>query len=219
MKTVQFVKKEWFIMLITILPIIILGFNRDQLPETLNAENLPIPRLYELYFLTGLNIVLYPLILIFPAFFFAGKSIRSEGRILMVTRTLTHLTFSVFTLTILFSLIGNNFAPWQILTAMILCFILAMGNYFGNLRQNHFIGIRTPWTLANEQVWNLTHRFSAKLLVSSALLGLILLAVNPFELPKMQVIYLCFSPVVLALLISVIYSYHIHKYSNPSKEM
>ncbi|GAF25302.1 predicted integral membrane protein [Moorella thermoacetica Y72] len=40
-----------------------------------------------------------------------------------------------------------------------LLFIL-IGNYLPQARLNYFFGIRTPWTLANEEVWRRTHRFS-----------------------------------------------------------
>jgi len=36
--------------------------------------------------------------------------------------------------------------------------LIILGNYLGKLRRNFFLGIRTPWTLASEEVWNRTHR-------------------------------------------------------------
>lgn len=33
-----------------------------------------------------------------------------------------------------------------------------IGNMMPKFKNNFFIGIRTPWTLANEEVWNRTHR-------------------------------------------------------------
>ena len=54
-----------------------------------------------------------------------------------------------------------------------------IGNYLGKVRKNFFIGIRTPWTLASDEVWNRTHRIGGKLFILSgvviwigALLGL-----------------------------------------------
>lgn len=35
---------------------------------------------------------------------------------------------------------------------------VVMGNYLPKVRRNFFLGIRTPWTLANEEVWAATHR-------------------------------------------------------------
>jgi uncharacterized membrane protein len=53
-------------------------------------------------------------------------------------------------------------------------FIVAFGNVMGKLRRNFSLGVRTPWTLASERVWNRTHRFAAKVWVGTGLLGLAL---------------------------------------------
>jgi uncharacterized membrane protein len=53
---------------------------------------------------------------------------------------------------------------------------MVIGNVMGKLRPNHVVGFRIPWTLANERVWDQTHRFGGKALV----LGGILIAVLPF---------------------------------------
>lgn len=51
--------------------------------------------------------------------------------------------------------------------------LIVIGNVMGKLRWNYSVGIRTPWTLANERVWDQTHRFGGRLMV---LTGLLLLA-------------------------------------------
>lgn len=38
--------------------------------------------------------------------------------------------------------------------------LMVLGNYMGKLRRNFFVGIRTPWTLASEAVWERTHRLA-----------------------------------------------------------
>lgn len=47
-----------------------------------------------------------------------------------------------------------------------------MGNYLGKLRRNFWMGIRTPWTLASEEVWERTHRVGGWLFVACGLLCL-----------------------------------------------
>lgn len=42
---------------------------------------------------------------------------------------------------------------------------VVLGNYMGKLTKNFFVGIRTPWTLASDEVWLRTHRLGGKLLV------------------------------------------------------
>ncbi|MFO7173396.1 MAG: SdpI family protein [Bacillota bacterium] len=49
---------------------------------------------------------------------------------------------------------------------------LFMGNYMGRVRHNYFVGIRTPWTLASEEVWVRTHRAAARLWVAGSLVML-----------------------------------------------
>lgn len=43
--------------------------------------------------------------------------------------------------------------------------LMVLGNYMGKLRKNFFIGIRSPWTLASDAVWERTHRFAGWLFV------------------------------------------------------
>jgi uncharacterized membrane protein len=42
--------------------------------------------------------------------------------------------------------------------------LMVMGNFMGKVTRNFFLGIRTPWTLASEEVWLRTHRLGGKTL-------------------------------------------------------
>jgi len=53
---------------------------------------------------------------------------------------------------------------------------VVLGNVMGKLRPNYSVGIRTPWTLANERVWDKTHRFGGKCFV----IGGVAVALLPF---------------------------------------
>ncbi|WP_420151988.1 SdpI family protein [Siphonobacter sp.] len=50
---------------------------------------------------------------------------------------------------------------------------LFLGNYFIRLKPNYFIGIRTPYTLMNEEIWRKTHRLAGRLLVISSLISIL----------------------------------------------
>lgn len=65
------------------------------------------------------------------------------------------------------------------------CLMIALlGNVMGKVRRNFYIGIRTPWTIASERVWNKTHRLAAKTSFIAGLLGLALVFLRaPFWLP------------------------------------
>jgi uncharacterized membrane protein len=47
--------------------------------------------------------------------------------------------------------------------------IAVVGNYLGKVPRNYMVGIRTPWTLGNDYVWERTHRFAAPLFVLGGL--------------------------------------------------
>lgn len=49
--------------------------------------------------------------------------------------------------------------------------LILVGSPMGKVRRNFFIGIRTPWTLASEAVWDATHRLAGWLMVASGALG------------------------------------------------
>ena len=54
-----------------------------------------------------------------------------------------------------------------------LLFII-IGNYMPKVRQNNTLGIKIPWTLANEENWNRTHRLAGYLWMICGILILIL---------------------------------------------
>jgi uncharacterized membrane protein len=45
-------------------------------------------------------------------------------------------------------------------------FLIVVGNVLGKLRWNYTVGIRTPWTLADERIWDRTHRFGGWVFVA-----------------------------------------------------
>jgi len=52
-------------------------------------------------------------------------------------------------------------------------FFALLGNVLGRVRRNFYIGIRLPWTIASERVWNDTHRVAAWVFVACGLAGFV----------------------------------------------
>jgi uncharacterized membrane protein len=80
-----------------------------------------------------------------------------------------------------------------------------IGNYMGKLRRNYWAGIRTPWTLANDAVWERTHRVGGWLFVGA---GLILLGLSFFS--EFRVVGMIVVPTLLAVGL-VGYSYVVYR--------
>ncbi len=82
-----------------------------------------------------------------------------------------------------------------------------LGNYMQNLKPNYFMGIRTPWTLNDEEVWRRTHLICGKWMFYGGLIAALLL----FFLPNSISFYL-FIAAILLMTVGVFYlSYSIHK--------
>ena len=78
--------------------------------------------------------------------------------------------------------------------------LAGLGNLFGKIRRNLYMGIRTPWTLANDRVWNDTHRLGAWMTVAGGLLGaLFCLAGLP--------VWSALIPIAPAIIVPIVYSY------------
>lgn len=80
-------------------------------------------------------------------------------------------------------------------------FIFFIGFLLEKAKRNWFIGIRTPWTLSSDKVWDETHRLGATLFKISGLLAIL----GAF-LPEIA-FWLMFLPLIGSSLFLVVYSY------------
>ena len=48
--------------------------------------------------------------------------------------------------------------------------LIVIGNLLPRTRSNWFLGIRTPWTLSSDRVWERTHRFGGRMFVAGGIL-------------------------------------------------
>jgi uncharacterized membrane protein len=81
---------------------------------------------------------------------------------------------------------------------------IILGNYIPKMRYNPTLGIRTPWTLADERVWDKTHRFSGPVLMFGGILAALGIAFTPSEALWMP---LFLTPLLLAIFVSIASSY------------
>jgi uncharacterized membrane protein len=89
-------------------------------------------------------------------------------------------------------------------------FFAVIGNEMGRFRQTWFTGIRTPWTLADERVWQKTHRVGARWFFGAGVLNMITALILP--VPLMGIIFMITVFGVTAGII--IYSYVVYRHIN-----
>lgn len=80
-----------------------------------------------------------------------------------------------------------------------------VGNFLPKARQNYTIGIKLPWTLANEENWNKTHRLAGTVWVIA---GILLIITTFLNISKSD--YVLFGIIMLAGIIPSIYSFFLH---------
>lgn len=112
----------------------------------------------------------------------------------------------VVTLLPLLSALGYNVNISLIMRIGLPVLMIIIGNYMGKVRFNYFMGFRLPWTLANEDVWNKTHRLGGKLMVSGGVIALLGIFTSP-EVGFVLVMAGIFIPIVIA----TVYSYFTYK--------
>ena len=108
--------------------------------------------------------------------------------------------FYLYMLTMLWNL-GYRFNIIQLLAPAFGLIIYYAGVMMENAKQNWFIGVRTPWTLSSEVVWDKTNRLAGKLFKVAGVL-----AALGTIFPEYAIL-LVLVPVILAAIYPIIYSY------------
>jgi uncharacterized membrane protein len=91
------------------------------------------------------------------------------------------------------------------LPAMGLLFFF-IGYMLRKAKRNFFIGIRTPWTLSNDRVWDETHRVGSVLFMISGVLAFIGSLFGGW-----MAFWFLFVPIIGSTLITLVYSYVVYQ--------
>ena len=102
----------------------------------------------------------------------------------------------------------GEFSSPRLLLVVIFVFVAVLGNFLGRIRRNFWMGVRTPWTLANETVWNVVHRRAGQLWVATGVIGAALML---FGAP----LWLALGLLIAAALIPVVHSYFVWRRLEP----
>jgi uncharacterized membrane protein len=90
----------------------------------------------------------------------------------------------------------------RLLVGGLMLFFAFLGNVTGKVRRNFWVGVRVPWTLASETVWNRTHRVAAWLWTPGGLvLGVAVLLGMPLAWAFVPFMVLLLYPVLYSLLL------------------
>lgn len=212
------IKKELPIIGVIVLPIIYLAYIWSDLPQQvpvhwdLQGEINRYGSKKELAIITlSLPILLYVIFLVVPYIDPKGQ-IHKMGAKYGNLKFLIILLMSVISVFILYNSKNQpNLSPNYIIPILGIL-LMVFGNYFKTIKPNYFLGIRTPWTLENKDVWKKTHHIAGKIWFFG---GLSILITSIFLNSLMNIKITLFTILGLAL-IPIIYSYtYFKKIENP----
>jgi uncharacterized membrane protein len=108
--------------------------------------------------------------------------------------------YYVHTLTILYNF-GLTFSMTTFLMPAFALLLFFTGRMLKRARRNYFIGIRTPWTLSSDVVWDRTHRFGGTAFQVAGAFSLIGMLFPPVAFLFLMV------PMLTAAFLVIVYSY------------
>lgn len=111
---------------------------------------------------------------------------------------------SAVALLVLLAAGGRNVHINEMIFAGMGVLFIVLGNYLGKVRKNFFIGIRTPWTLASDEVWNRTHRLGGWIFV---LIGFFMFLNAFIQFPEGWLI----GSIVVVALVPIVYSFVLYR--------
>ncbi len=111
--------------------------------------------------------------------------------------------FAIFLLSSL-SALGNKIDIAFCIPLMVGALFVVLGILLRKVKMNWFLGIRTPWTLSSETVWDKTHELSGRLLPLAGLL----MAATVLVSEKFKIILFILA-IALIVLVLPFYSYYL----------
>lgn len=207
-------KREWILWIIILLPVILYLFLLHQLPALIpvhyNAAGKPDTYASPVKFLTNLvpeNMVLYLVFLILPRIDPKKKNYFFFTRAYFFIRFTVHFFLSALACISLLSATGWKLNVPRLVTLGVMILFSILGNYMISIKPNWFVGIRTPWTLSNPEVWRKTHIWGGRLMFVTGIIGFVLILILPPSASSVVV----FVAVGLLVCFAFLYSYILFK--------
>jgi uncharacterized membrane protein len=124
---------------------------------------------------------------------------------LFIVLNVTFMVY-IYILTLRWNLGYTNFGMSKAMLPALGMLFFFIGYMLRRAKRNFFIGIRTPWTLSSDRVWDETHRLGSILFMISGVLAFI----GSFFGGRTALWFL-FVPLIGSTLITLVYSYLLYQ--------
>lgn len=154
-----------------------------------------------------INILIWVLLKFLPKFIMTQQQLDLLSKRYNIIRLLVHSFITALYLVILLYTLQHKTNVLLFIAYSILVLLLVTGNYLNNIKPNNFIGIRTPWTMKNVDVWRKTHYLTSRLWVAASLIMMCIIPfVSQLLLAKLLIVYF-----IIIAIPPFIYSYIVSK--------
>ncbi len=211
-------KAEMFSLAIVLLSFAIAAYFYPMMPDQIashwninGAVDGYMDKLWALFLMPSISLLLLLLFLAIPRIDPLKENIAKfrghfDGFIMLIMLFLLY----IFLLTIFWAR-GVRFDMGQVLSPAFAILFYYCGILIENAKRNWFIGIRTPWTISNEIVWDRTHELGGKLFKLAGIIAV-------FGIFKIYSFYLVLVPIVLFAFYLFAYSYFEFKKETSKKK-
>ncbi len=109
----------------------------------------------------------------------------------------------------LFAALGTPFNMTTMLVPVVGLLFIGVGYMMTQAKRNFFIGIRTPWTLSSETVWDETHKLGSKLFMLAGALTIVAAFLGE------NGVWLIMAAIFIAAIVPIVYSFILWRRENP----
>jgi len=125
---------------------------------------------FAVYFFPGLILFLYLLLSVVPLMDPLKVNIELFAHLYFWFKVVFVLFMGALYLMTIYAGLGNYVDVGRYVMWGVAALFLLLGLMMPKIKKNYTIGIRLPWTLHSEAVWNKTHQFGGKLFIALATL-------------------------------------------------
>jgi uncharacterized membrane protein len=166
-------------------------------------------KFWGVFLLPLMTVVLVPLFLVIPQIDPLKANIAKFRGVFnwFIVAFVAYMLF-VYGLTMAAAL-GYQFNMTYALLPIVGLLFIGVGYMTGKARRNFFIGIRTPWTLSSETVWDETHKLGSRLFMIAGVVTIICAFLGEAG------VWLLMAALLVAALVPIVYSYILWRRENP----
>lgn len=158
-------------------------------------------RLFNVLMFPILQIILFVLLIFIPKLDPKKKNIEKFEKEFFLFISVFLLFIVLLQLQVFIWNIGIQISMAIIMPILMGILFIFVGQLLKNAKQNYTIGIRTPWTLASEKVWEKTHRIGTQLFTLTGIISIV------SALFPLYSFYILINMILFSIVVLFTYSY------------